>query len=46
MALPLFVFISNSLQNCRQSEDMRQGMTSVVPQMAYSDFPALAAAEL
>jgi hypothetical protein len=37
---------SRYLQNCFQTEDMRQGTTSVVPKKAYSNFPALAAAEL
>jgi hypothetical protein len=35
---------SSHLQNCIPSEDMRQGTTLVVPQIAHSDFPALAAA--
>jgi thiaminase len=34
------------LQNCFQTEDLRQGTTSVVPQMAHSNFPAIAAAVL
>jgi hypothetical protein len=33
------------LQNCLQTEEMRQGTTEVVPQMAHSDFLALQAAE-
>ena len=40
------LFLLSSLQNCLQSKDIRQGTTSVVPQMAHSGSPALAAAGL